>query len=181
MKNGTALLSNKVQGEKAGPAIHVKADARGQSLGQPRVYLSQMTIRSSRGPQFVDITDQVETMLQKTGMTTGQVLVYSQHTTAAVIINENEPLLIEDMKRFLGRLADPAEIYQHNDFSIRTVNMCDDECDNAHSHLQHLTLGCSVLVPIQEGRLTLGRWQRIFMIELDRPRERSILVQFMGA
>lgn len=185
MKNGTMVAppngANTTTTLANGSNIKVQADAAGLSLGQPKVFVSKLTVQSSRGPEFVDITDHVESLLAKTGIQNGQALVYSQHTTAAIIINENEPLLIEDMKKFLWKMADPAHLYQHNDFTIRTVNMCEDECDNAHSHLQHLTLGCSVTMPIQNGRLTLGRWQRVFMIELDRPRERNIVLQFMGA
>ncbi len=185
MKNGTMVAPS--NGAKTTltlenkPSIQVRADATGQSLGQPRVYMSRLTIESATGPQFIDITDHVESLLARAGIQNGQALVYSQHTTAAIIINENEPLLIEDMKNFLWKMADPASLYQHNDFTIRTVNMCEDECDNAHSHLQHLTLGCSVTMPIQDGRLTLGRWQRVFMLELDRPRTRNVLIQFIGA
>jgi secondary thiamine-phosphate synthase enzyme len=58
--------------------------------------------------------------------------------------------------------------------------MTPEECPNAHAHLQHLLLGTSEAVPIQGGNLVLGRWQRIFLVELDRPRERKVLVQVVG-
>lgn len=146
----------------------------------PRIVRAQIAIRTTRGPQFVDLTDQVQNLLEQTGLREGQVLVYSQHTTAGIVINENEPLLIQDMYGFLERLASPAGDYTHNDFSIRTVNMCDDECANGHAHLQHLAVGCSQTVPFLEGRLDLGRWQRIFLLEMDRPRARDVVLQFLG-
>ena len=110
----------------------------------------------------------------------GSVTIYSRHTTAAVKINENEPLLLQDMGRFLERISPRNGDYMHNDFSIRTVNMTEDECPNGHAHCQHLLLGTSESIPIIDGVVQIGRWQSVFVIELDRPRPREILVQIMG-
>ncbi len=96
------------------------------------------------------------------------------------MINENEPLLIKDMYRHLERIASPADDYDHNNFDVRTVNMCDDECANGHAHLQHLMIGVSEHVPILDGKLSLGQWQRIFLLEMDRPRTRQVTLQFFG-
>ncbi|MGE0488125.1 MAG: secondary thiamine-phosphate synthase enzyme YjbQ [Vulcanimicrobiota bacterium] len=159
-------------------AITKEPELRAQGL--PGIHTAQMVIKTSRGPQFIDITDSVQELLDKCGIKEGHVLVYSRHTTAGIVLNENEPLLIKDMYRYLEKLASPAEDYEHNNFDIRTVNMCDDECANGHAHCQHLTIGCSEHVPVIEGRLALGRWQRIFLLEMDRPRTREIILQFMG-
>src|SRR6185436_8727014 len=107
--------------------------------------------------QFIDITDEVRAIVERSGIVSGQVTVFSQHTTAAVIVNEHEPLLLNDMARTLSRLAPAGDYYEHNDFSIRTVNMFADECANGHSHCQHLFLGSSETVPIHDGRAHLGR------------------------
>lgn len=139
-----------------------------------------LTFRTHKSPEFLDITKEVERVVEECGVREGIALVFSCHTTAAIRINENEPLLLRDMEEFLKRLA-PRELYYcHNDFGIRTHNMTPEECPNAHAHLQHLLLGASEAVPIREGRLALGRWQRIFLVELDRPREREVLVQVVG-
>jgi secondary thiamine-phosphate synthase enzyme len=122
----------------------------------------------------------VEKAVKACGVREGIALVFSCHTTAAIRINENEPLLLRDMEEFLKRLAPRELYYRHNDFEIRTHNMTPEECPNAHAHLQHLLLGTSEAVPIQGGNLVLGRWQRIFLVELDRPRERKVLVQVVG-
>lgn len=151
-----------------------------RATGVPRIHLAEVEIETTRGPQFVDITEHVEEILAETGIREGNVLIYSRHTTAGIVVNENEPLLIEDMYRFLDRMASPEDHYEHNDFSIRTVNMCDDECANGHAHCQHLTIGCSATLPVVGGELALGRWQRIFLLELDRPRVRNVMVQLMG-
>lgn len=130
--------------------------------------------------QFIDITDGVQEIIESTGVTFGTATVYSAHTTAAVIVNEHEPLLLNDMARVLSRLAPAGDYYAHNDFTIRTVNMTEDECANGHAHCQHLFLGASETVPIHDGRLYMGRWQRLFLVELDHARQREVLVQAMG-
>ena len=110
----------------------------------------------------------------------GFVIVYSKHTTAAVKINENEPLLLQDMVAFLEKISPRNGGYQHNDFSIRTVNMTADESPNGHAHLQHLLLGTSETVPLIDGIMQFGRYQSVFFIELDHPRSREVMVQVVG-
>jgi len=135
---------------------------------------------ASTAPEFIDITDEVLRAVEDSSVQEGMVTVFSRHTTAAIVINENEPLLLRDMSRFLETTAPRDADYRHNDFVIRTANMTEDECPNGHSHCQHLFLGASETVPIAEGRPMFGRWQRVFMIELDRPRDREIVIQVQG-
>lgn len=145
-----------------------------------KLYREVIRKTASGAPQFIDVTEEVKEILKRSSIREGSVLIYSRHTTAAIKINENEPLLLRDMVHFLERIA-PKEIdYKHNDFVIRTANMTRDECPNGHSHCQHLMLGSSETIPVAEGRILLGRWQRIFLIELDRPRERELVVQIQG-
>ncbi|MFQ5900414.1 MAG: secondary thiamine-phosphate synthase enzyme YjbQ [Thermodesulfobacteriota bacterium] len=139
-----------------------------------------LQINTTRGFEFIDITDHVLEVVNKARITDGFIVVYSLHTTAAVIINENEPLLIKDMEETLRRIAPPNGDYGHNDFSARTVNICDDECKNGHSHCQHLFLGTSETIPLLEGKHRLGRWQRIFLVELDSARPRQVVVSILG-
>jgi secondary thiamine-phosphate synthase enzyme len=143
--------------------------------------VSKISLTSTRAPEFIDITDQVKALVAESGVRDGLVCVFSRHTTAAVKINEHEPLLLTDMEKFLARIAPPDQYYAHNDFDIRTVNMNDDECPNGHSHCSHLLLGTSETIPLIGGVLQLGRYQSVFMIELDHPREREVLVQILGA
>ena len=160
--------------------IAVINDPELRAKGTPGVYVSKMVVETRRGPEFIDITDTVQDLLSKTGVKEGNIFVYSRHTTCGIVIQEHEPLLIQDMYKKLEQLASPAEDYHHNNFDIRTVNMCDDECANGHAHCQHLFIGCSVHLPVMDGHLALGRWQRVFILELDRPRTREIIVQVMG-
>lgn len=154
-----------------------EASASGQALG---VVCHTLEIDTVSAPQFIDITDHVIETVRGSGVRFGQVTVFSTHTTAAIKLNEHEPLLLDDMRRMLEQVAPASGEYDHNDFSRRTVNLEEDECANGHAHCQHLFLGTSETVPILSGELTLGQWQRIFLIELDRPRARRVLINVVG-
>jgi len=129
---------------------------------------------------FIDITDKIQKTLKKIKIEKGIVNVQSLHTTMAIIVNEAEPLLIGDIKKMLEKIAPHKAEYQHDDFSIRTVNMCDGECRNGHSHCKAICLATSQMLNILDGQLQLGQWQRIFAIELDRSRPRKIALQAIG-
>ena len=131
-------------------------------------------------PGFIDITDRVVEMVQETGVDLGFVMLYSKHTTAAVVLQEKEPMLMQDIADFQERLAPRDAYYRHNDFTIRTVNMNPDEKENGHSHCLHLLYGPSTFIPISRGAMDLGTWQRIFLVELDSPRPREIIIQVYG-
>jgi secondary thiamine-phosphate synthase enzyme len=150
------------------------------ALARYAVVAETLHYHTEQGPQFIDITDAVRDVVLRAGIVAGQVSVFSRHTTAAVIVNEHEPLLLNDMARTLARLAPADDYYEHNDFSIRTVNVEENEPANGHSHCQHLFLGASETLPIADSELVLGRWQSIFLVELDHARPRSVLVQVMG-
>jgi secondary thiamine-phosphate synthase enzyme len=131
--------------------------------------------------QLVDITDAVAGCVRRAGIRDGLVQVFSRHTTAAVRIQEDEPLLLDDLRRFLARLAPPDADYGHNDFRVRTQHMHPDERPNGHAHCLQLLLGSSESVPVMDGELQLGAWQRLFLVELDGPRpQREVLVQVLG-
>ena len=149
-----------------------------------KTYLFTHQVETSTSPEFIDITDRVEESVRESGVENGIAVVYSKHTTAAVIIQENEPLLLVDLANAIERISPKSGHYRHNDFSVRTVHMHEDECPNGHSHCQHLTLGASETIPIVDGRLALGQWQRVFLVELDhegRSAYREVLLQIMGA
>jgi secondary thiamine-phosphate synthase enzyme len=140
----------------------------------------RLVIRTDKGPQFVDITDGVASLARGSDIRNGFAIVFTRHTTAAIRINENEPMLLRDMEEFLRKVAPAHVYYNHDDFSRRTANMSDGEQPNGHSHCQQLLLGASEAIPIVDGQLLLGRWQRLFLVELDRGREREVVVQLVG-
>jgi secondary thiamine-phosphate synthase enzyme len=145
-----------------------------------RAFTKCLNVKSTRAPEFIDITDLVVDAVGESKVESGIAIVFSRHTTAAIKINENEPLLIKDMEHFLRTIAPQDSYYGHNDFAIRTVHMHEDECPNGHAHCQHLTLGTSEMIPIVNSELAFGKWQRVFLVELDLPKSREIVVQIMG-
>ena len=133
-----------------------------------------LKVRSQTSPEFIDITDNVEDFIEDSGVLNGIVVVFSKHTTAAIVIQEDEPLLLDDFRNLLDSIASSEAKYSHNDFDVRTVHMHDNECPNGHSHCQHLTLGSSESVPVIEGKMALGEWQRVFMVELDGEKAQQV-------
>lgn len=129
---------------------------------------------------FIDITDKIQKIIAKIKIQKGVVNIQSLHTTMAVIVNEAEPLLIGDMKKMLEKIAPRTAEYMHDNFAIRTVNICKGECVNGHSHCKALHLPTSQLLNIIDHQLQLGQWQRVFAIELDRARPRQVALQIIG-
>jgi secondary thiamine-phosphate synthase enzyme len=134
--------------------------------------------------EFKDITEEVKKIVEKTKVKNGLVLVYSTHTTLAICVNEKEKGIVADFKNLINRIIPKDGYYCHNDLSIRTENLvCQSaasDCLNGHSHCTHLLMRNSETIPIIDGKMTLGIWQRIFAIELDCCRRRNIVVQIMG-
>jgi secondary thiamine-phosphate synthase enzyme len=134
--------------------------------------------------QMIDVTDDVLEVVARSEVSNGMALVYSPHTTCAVVINELESGFAEDFAEFLAEVA-PAEgrYYRHDDLEIRTQGIEDDTADypNGHSHIRAgLLSSSSQTIPIVDGRLMLGRWQRVFFCELDRSRRRKVFIQVIG-
>lgn len=138
-------------------------------------------LRSEAPLQFIDITELVRERVRRSGVTNGLVNIQSRHTTAAIIINENEPLLMEDLEKTLETWAPQNRLYRHNDLDARPQPIPADERPNGHSHAQAFYLGTSETVNIVDGELQLGRWQTIFLVELDGIRTRAVSIVVMGA
>ncbi len=151
-----------------------------QEAAAVRVCRDVVRIRTERSLQFVDLTTLVAERVRRSGICEGMVSVQSRHTTAAVLVNENEPLLLQDFADLLERWA-PADIpYRHNDLEAR-LDAPANEKPNGHAHARALLLGASVCLNVAEGRLDLGEWQSVFLVELDGPRDRTLSVQVLGA
>ncbi len=142
-------------------------------------FLSQtFQIQTERGPQFIDITEQVVNAARESGVQNGFAVVFSKHTTAAIRINENEPALLADMEQMLEKIAPSCHDYAHNRFAH--AFSYNGERPNGHSHCQQLLLGASEAVPIVDGQILFGQWQRIFLVELDHARQREVVVHLVG-
>jgi secondary thiamine-phosphate synthase enzyme len=139
-----------------------------------------LSIRTSRPTEFLDITDFVTAVVEEARLWVGLVNVQTRHTTTAIVVNEHEPLLLEDFAGLLDLIAPAAWSYSHDDATRRQVNLTPDERVNGHSHCRALFLPSSACLNVADGALQLGRWQRIFLVELDGPREREISVLVSG-
>jgi secondary thiamine-phosphate synthase enzyme len=101
---------------------------------------------------FIDITREVEKFVRESQIRNGLVNIQILHTSAALILNENEPLLIEDIKRNLETIAPKTLKYEHDDLSKRTVNLCLNECINGHSHCRAIYLAANITLNLIEGK-----------------------------
>lgn len=129
--------------------------------------------------EFVDITDRLRDEVQRAGLWIGRVHLQSLHTTLGIAINENEPLLLRDFEGLLERLAPVGAGYQHDDFA-RRFDIAADEPENGHAHCRQLLLTGFATLLVEDGELVLGRWQSVFAVELDGPRQRQLAIQLDG-
>jgi len=130
--------------------------------------------------EFVDITALLARTIDGCGLREGVVHVQTRHTTTGILINEHEPLLLEDLKDLFDRLVPSARLYRHDDFSQRTVNLLPGERINGMAHCRAALLRSSESITVAGGRLTLGRWQRVFVVEFDGPQAREVSVSMLG-
>jgi len=127
---------------------------------------------------FIDVTAHVGERVSASGVSTGVAHVHSCHTTTGLVLNENEPLLLEDLRRALERLSPPGLSYAHDDIARRGCPP--EEPRNGAAHCCALLLPSSQCLPIRGGRLALGRWQSLFLVELDGPRRRTLRLTVTG-
>lgn len=126
-----------------------------------------------------DITSELQALVDQAGLADGLLVAAGQHTTTALVVNENEERLLADIEAFFLQLAPADRPWLHNDLHLRP-GIPPDEPRNAHSHLIALMLGNHLSLPVVEGRLGLGRYQSVLLVELDGPRQRQVLVQLQS-
>ena len=141
---------------------------------------ARIRITTVRPTEFIDITERLKELVNQSGVRFGVVNVHTLHTTATVVVNENEPLLLTDFGGLLERAAPAGVAYRHDNAAIRTVNVTPDERINGHAHCRALLLGHAISLNVIDGVLQLGRWQRAFLAEFDGPRPREISVLMLG-
>ena len=152
-------------------------------LATVKVFQSERKFRTRGGLHVTDITDEVKAIVGESGVVDGICAVYSPHTTCCIRVNEFESGMFEDFAALLRRLVPSESYYAHDDFDRRTENICPEDMEqgNGHSHCMAMLLGTAgESVPVREGELQLGTWQRVLFIELDRERDRRWLVQVVG-
>ena len=134
-----------------------------------------LTVRTTTRLELVNLTDQVQEAVAAAQVREGLVLVSSMHTTLALMVNEWQEALLEDIRTMLGSVIPMEKEYRHNDPRF-------SDCDrkNAHAHLQATLLGHSLSFGVTSGKLSLGQFQAVIAAELDGPRERQVTVQIFS-
>ncbi len=139
----------------------------------------RVELRTERPFQLIDVTALVAERVRRSGVATGTAPVQSRHTTAGLFLNENEPRLLEDIEAFLGRLL-PAGPCRHDQLDAREGPVAVDERPNGRAHLAALLLPSFACLNVVEGEIDLGRWQSLFLAELDGPRTRTLSIVVAG-
>jgi len=135
-----------------------------------KVYVKELTLSTHRKYQLIDITYEVENMVKESGIRNGLCLVFTPHATAAIVANEHERGLMEDMLRKIKEEFPENGKWQHNIID-----------DNAHAHLASAFIGADRVFPVINGKLVKGTWQNIFLVEMDGPRGyRRVIIEVIG-
>lgn len=128
----------------------------------------ELVISTQRSTEFVNITPRLRQSLEKSGLRNGFGIVYVTHTTAGLTINENaDPDVVRDLILALDHLTPDSLPFKHAE-------------GNSPAHLKTSLLGVERIIPVNEGRMLLGRWQSVYLCEFDGPRTRRVLVRWQG-
>ena len=140
-----------------------------------KAFNTSLTLHTEEKTEVSDITKQVRDALHESSMTTGIALVNTMHTTCALLVNEFQSALMNDVMALGERLVPERGGFRHDD-----PRYSDCERGNAHAHLRTAFLGRNVALGVNGGELTLGRFQSVIFAELDGPRKREISIQVIG-
>lgn len=135
-----------------------------------RFHTEYLVFKTKEHREYVHITPQVEAAVKKSGVKEGLAFVSAMHITAGVYVNDHESGLIEDIDQWLEKLAPFRKEYKHHQTGE----------DNGDSHLKALLIHHEVTLPITEGKLDLGTWQRVFYAEFDGRRNKRVIIKIMG-
>lgn len=145
------------------------------------IHLRSFETKTGGRLDVVDITDEVVETVVESGIGHGSVLVFSPHTTCCVLLCAPTAGFKDSLARTVEAIAPADGYYAHDDLSIRTENLVEDEPANGPAHIAHAVLGkASESIPVSDGRVALGQDQRVLLVELDSSRPRSYSIQVMG-
>ncbi|MFC1755522.1 secondary thiamine-phosphate synthase enzyme YjbQ [Thermoproteota archaeon] len=135
-----------------------------------KFHTEYLTFKTQRHRDYINITPQIETILENSGISEGIILVSAMHITAGVFVNDDEPGLHQDIDQWLEKLAPFNLTYQHHHTGET----------NGDAHLKSLLVHHEVIVPVTSGRLDFGPWQQVFYAEFDGQRSKRLVVKVMG-
>ncbi|HEY4699305.1 MAG TPA: secondary thiamine-phosphate synthase enzyme YjbQ [Nitrososphaerales archaeon] len=133
------------------------------------VKFSELSISTGKKIEIIDLTKSVVAFIRDINVNSGICIVNSVHTTAAILINENESGLNQDVLNIVTSMFPPDDYWLHNKID-----------NNASAHIASTFLGNSKILPVRNGQVVKGEWQSIFLLELDGPRTRTVLIEFIG-
>lgn len=125
--------------------------------------------RSNKRVEIIDVTQDINDILTKSKIKDGLINIFAKHSTAGIVINENESGLVKDFQNTIESLIPENNNYLHDRID-----------NNADSHIRSFFIGSSETIPVEKGHLSLGTWQSIFFVELDGPRNRKFVITVMG-
>ena len=135
-----------------------------------KIHTDYLYFHTKNHREYVHITPQIEEILRRSGVRDGMILVSAMHITAGIYVNDNENGLIHDIDKWLEELAPFKQDYQHHQTGE----------DNGDSHLKALLIHHEVILPVTNGKLDFGTWQRVFYAEFDGQRKKRVIVKVMG-
>ena len=129
-----------------------------------------MTFNTKKRREFINITRDVDKALQKSGIKEGMILVSAMHITSGIFVNDAEPGLHKDIEEWLLKLIPEGHDYYHH----RTGEV------NGDAHLRNILIGHQITIPVTDGKLDLGQWQKVFYAEFDGQRSKRLVIKVMG-
>lgn len=148
---------------------------------QEVIFSKEFSVATSGRFDLVDVTEDVRSVVSASGVLNGSALIFCPHTTCSLLVGEPSSKLVRSLHSAMETLAPADAYYAHDDLTIRTENLVDEEPANAPAHLMNAVMGkVSESVPVASGEIILGADQRILFIELDGSRPRRYLIQVTG-
>lgn len=135
-----------------------------------KTFTEYLFFETKKKREYINITDEVEKVVKKSGVEDGMALVSAMHITAGIYVNDAESGLIQDIEEWLQKLAPEGPDYRHH----RTGET------NGDAHLKNLLIGHQVILPITKGNLDLGPWQQVYYAEFDGRRRKRVVIKVMG-
>jgi len=152
------------------------------ATSDPRIRTEVLHFHTTGGMEFWDLTAFVRGVVEASGVRHGQVTVHTPHTTTSVVVNEAESGFFNDFRRLIQETVPANRYYEHDDHELRTENIQEDELVNGHAHCRQVLAGASsVTLPVVDGEVLLGTWQRVMFLEFDQARARRVVVHAQGA
>lgn len=133
-------------------------------------YTEYLWFNTKAKREYINITPQVESILKKSQIKEGLILVSAMHITASIYVNDDEEGIISDMDKWLEKIAPFKQDYQHHHTGE----------SNADAHLKSLLMHHQVVIPVTDGKLDFGPWQQVFYAEFDGQRRKRVIIKVIG-